>query len=170
MRPFHSAVTCFLVSKWKFFVILLSVLAQFFVQLFVFSSQNIVNLFLFFSPISASFLVQLCVFDLQKVLNLFKFFYQFKPRSLCSNIFFSLKMFWMFSYLFPNFSLALSASISFLASKYSKLVLILLWVWGSFLGELFGLYSQNVLNLFLHFYQFQPCYLCSYLYFSLKIF
>ena len=46
-----------------------------------------------FSPISVSFPLQLFAFDLQKVVNLFRCFYQFKPRSLCSNISFSLKMF-----------------------------------------------------------------------------
>ena len=64
----HCAVICFSVSKYSKFILI-------------------------FSPISASFLLQLFVFDLQKVVNLFRFFFQFKRRSLCSNIFFSFKMF-----------------------------------------------------------------------------
>ena len=96
-----------------------------------------------FSPISVSFPLQLFVFDLQKVVNLFRFFYQFKPRSLCSNI--------------------------FLASRCSEFFLIFLTISATFSLSLSLFQPQNVLNLFLFLYQFQALSLCRYLFFSLKM-
>ena len=129
---------------------------------------------------------------------MFFLLYQFQRRSLPSYLFLRVKMFWICSYFCTNFTIVLctiicfytqshkmssifynfvpiSASffclvICFLETKFPKFVLTCLPIWASFLLQLFVFSPQNVLNLSLFVYLFEPLFFCSYLFFSFKMF
>ena len=101
------------------------------------------KLFLIFLPISFSFFVQ-----------------QFS---------FSLKMFWIFSYVFTNFSHVLCAVICFLSSKCSNFFLKFSTLSASVVMQLFVFQPQSLLNFFFFFFQTEPFSFGSYLHFSLKM-
>ena len=172
---------------------MLPVSASFFVQLFVFKSQKLLNLFLFLYQFQLGlgavicFLASKCsqsplIFTSFTLVHCAVFFlFNRKYFYVCSDSFtnfhlghYAVICFWskkscqFVLIFFTNFSPILCAVIYFSVSKYSKFVLLFSIVSASFLAQLFGFYLQNVLNWFWFICRLQPLSLGSYFFLSLK--